>query len=170
MTVLTVVIDDKVIIKNGEALHFEGDIAEQNFKAVVTAQGNTNAHAIQWDGTTGSIEDVDPTNEHSVPTQAQINAYIAAFDAEKGRLKQEEKTDYLALDAIEIAKAERVEKLEETDVEALSDRTMSAAMVAYRQALRDLPDHPTDWNPSLSWDDDTWTGSLTGVVWPTKPE
>lgn len=169
MTTLTVVIDDKVIIKDGEALHFEGDTAHANFDAVVTAQGHTAKWAIQWDGTTGTIEDPDPTNDHILPTQAQINAYIAAFDAEKERLKQKEKTDYLAQNATEIAKADRNAKLAETDAEALSDRTMSAAMTTYRQALRDLPDHATDWNPSLSWDDSTWTGSLTGVTWPTKP-
>lgn len=169
MTTLTVVIEDRVIIKDGEALHFEGSTAETNFDAVVTAQGHTNKWAIQWDGTTGEIEDADPSNDHILPTQAQINAYIAAFDAEKERLKQKEKTDYLAQDAVDMAKRERNGKLEETDHEALSDRTMSAAMTTYRQALRDLPDHATDWNPALSWDDATWTGSLTGVTWPTKP-
>ena len=169
MTTLTVVIEDRVIIKDGEALHFVGSTAETNFDAVVTAQSHTNVNAIQWDGTTGEIEDKDPTNDHILPTQAQINAYIAAFDAEIERLKQKEKTDYLAQNAVEVAKAERDGKLAETDVEALSDRTMSAAMTTYRQALRDLPDHSTDWNPALSWDDATWTGSLTGVTWPTKP-
>jgi len=170
MTTLTVVMDDRVIIKDGEALHFEGDTATTNFDAVVTAQGHTNKWAIQWDGTTGTIEDPDPANDHILPTQVQINAYIAAFDAEKERLKQKEKTDYLAQDAVAMAKGVRNSKLSETDIEALSDRTMSAAMTTYRQALRDLPDHATDWNPALSWDDTEWEGSLTGVTWPTKPE
>ena len=169
MSTLTVVMDDRVIIKDGEAIHFDDATAQTNFDAVVTAQGHTNKWAIQWDGTTGEIEDADPTNDHIIPTPAQIDAYIAAFDAEKERLRQKEKTDYLAQDAVELAKAQRNAKLAQTDTEALSDRTMSADMTTYRQSLRDLPDHPTDWNPALSWDDSTWTGSLTGVTWPTKP-
>ena len=169
MTTLTVVITDRVIIKDGEALHFTGPTAQTNFDAVVSAQGHTNTWAIQWDGTTGAIEDADPSNDHIVPTQAQINAYIAAYDAEAERLKQLQKTTYLAQDANEMALNERNTKLAETDWWAVSDRTMTAEQTAYRQALRDLPAHPTDWNPALSWDDATWTGSLTGVTWPTKP-
>ena len=167
MPTLTVVFDDKVIIKDGVALHFEGD-GTADFDAVVTAQSHTAKWAIQWDGTTGSIEDADPTNDHILPTQAQIDAYIAAFDAEKERLKQKEKTDYLALDADAEARIVRDGKLTETDWWAMADRTMTAEQTAYRQALRDLP-ASADWNPTMSWDDDTWTGSLTGVTWPTKP-
>ena len=44
----------------------------------------------------------------------------------------------------------------ETDFYALSDVTMTDAMTAYRQALRDLPDH-SNW-PNLESGD-----------WPTKP-
>tara|TARA_B100000927_G_scaffold174604_1_gene140706 strand:- start:716 stop:970 length:255 start_codon:yes stop_codon:yes gene_type:complete len=45
-------------------------------------------------------------------------------------------------------------KLKETDVYALSDRTMSDEMKTYRQALRDLPANTSD--PS-------------NPTWPTKP-
>ena len=45
--------------------------------------------------------------------------------------------------------------LEETDVWALSDRTMSDAQTAYRQALRDITDQ---------------AGFPTDITWPTKPE
>ena len=53
-------------------------------------------------------------------------------------------------------RATRDVKLAETDFYALSDVTMSSEMTAYRQALRDLPDH-NNW-PNLEEDD-----------WPTKP-
>ena len=43
----------------------------------------------------------------------------------------------------------------ETDVWALSDRTMSDAQTAYRQALRDITDQ---------------AGFPTDITWPTKPE
>jgi hypothetical protein len=45
--------------------------------------------------------------------------------------------------------------LEETDVWALSDRTMTAEQTAYRQALRDITDQ---------------AGFPTDITWPTKPE
>ncbi len=50
----------------------------------------------------------------------------------------------------------RDEKLAETDFYALSDVTMTDAMTAYRQALRDLPSHS-------NWPD------LEDSDWPTKP-
>lgn len=167
MTTLTVVIDDRVIIKDGVALHFEGNgIAD--FDAVVTAQGHTDKWAIQWDGTTGTIEDADPTNDHILPTQAQIDAYIAAFDAEIVRQNEQRKQEYFALGAENIARQERDIKIAGTDWWVLPDRTATQAQLDYRQALRDLPSSDS-WNPTLTWDDDTSTGSLTGVTWPTKP-
>jgi hypothetical protein len=45
--------------------------------------------------------------------------------------------------------------LEETDVWALSDRTMTAEQVDYRQALRDITDQ---------------AGFPTDITWPNKPE
>ena len=45
--------------------------------------------------------------------------------------------------------------LAETDVWALSDRTMTAEQTAYRQALRDITDQ---------------AGFPTDITWPTKPE
>lgn len=45
--------------------------------------------------------------------------------------------------------------LEETDVWALSDRTMTAEQTAYRQALRDITDQ---------------AGFPAEITWPTKPE
>jgi hypothetical protein len=44
--------------------------------------------------------------------------------------------------------------LQETDIWALSDRTMSSAQIKYRQDLRDITDNAT---------------SLDDVTWPTKP-
>ena len=51
-------------------------------------------------------------------------------------------------------RAERDQRLAETDYLALSDNTMSAEMTTYRQALRDITNSYT---------------SLDDVVWPTKP-
>ena len=53
-----------------------------------------------------------------------------------------------------LVKDKRDVLLAATDIEALSDRTMSDAMTAYRQALRDVPQQ---------------AGFPTDVVWPVKP-
>lgn len=53
-----------------------------------------------------------------------------------------------------LVKDKRDVLLAATDTEALSDRTMSDAMTAYRQALRDVPQQ---------------AGFPTDVVWPVKP-
>ena len=60
---------------------------------------------------------------------------------------------------MEIARTEGVVEtrnnfLIETDVWALSDRTMTAEQTAYRQALRDITDQD---------------GFPTNITWPTKP-
>ena len=60
---------------------------------------------------------------------------------------------------MEIARTEGVVEtrnnfLIETDVWALSDRTMTAEQIAYRQALRDITDQD---------------GFPTNITWPTKP-
>ena len=56
---------------------------------------------------------------------------------------------------IRITRNHRNLLLKDTDVWALSDRTMSAEQTAYRQALRDIP---------------TQSGFPTDITWPTKPE
>lgn len=166
MAQVTVVFDDKVIIKDEVALHFEGD-GIANFDAVVTAQGDTGLHAIQWNGESGQCEHKDGS-AHTEPTSSQVDAYVATFDAEIERLRQAEKTNFLTTDADALARAERDALIAKTDWWVLPDRTPTQAQLDYRQALRDLPSS-ADWNPTMTWDDATWTGSLTGVTWPTKP-
>ena len=53
------------------------------------------------------------------------------------------------------ARSIRNSLLSETDVWALSDRTMTAEQTAYRQALRDITNQP---------------GFPNNIEWPTKPE
>lgn len=68
------------------------------------------------------------------------------------------------LDPEHHARLERDRRLASTDFYALSDRTMSAEMASYRQALRDLP--ATDrWAPQLQWSAGTGV-IVTGVEWP----
>ena len=59
-------------------------------------------------------------------------------------------------------RTERNNRLIETDVWALTDRTMTQKQKDYRQALRDLPSTAS---PELDSDD-----QIIGVTWPIKPE
>ena len=73
--------------------------------------------------------------------------------------KAEHETAYQATLDAKTATANRTKRdglLADTDWTGMSDVTMTAAMTAYRQALRDITDH-ADW-PNLADDD-----------WPTKP-
>ena len=63
--------------------------------------------------------------------------------------------DYTNDEIAEIHRQERDRLLEETDVYALSDVTMTAEMSTYRQALRDVPQQ---------------TGFPGTVTWPTHPD
>lgn len=65
--------------------------------------------------------------------------------------------------ALDLLRVERNKLLAETDWWAVPDRTMTQQQIAYRQALRDLPDNST---PTL-----TVNGELdkSSVTWPVKP-
>ena len=87
------------------------------------------------------------TPDGEVPFTAEEEAAQDALEAEWAAGEN----DRLA----EMARAERNAKLAETDWRANGDVTMSAAMTAYRQALRDVP---------------AQLGFPTDITWPEKPE
>ena len=64
------------------------------------------------------------------------------------------KAELVAAEPMRLLREERNRRLAETDWWAMSDRTMTEAQTAYRQALRDITDSAT---------------SLDDVTWPTKP-
>jgi len=74
------------------------------------------------------------------PTEAEINAKIAELEA---------------AEPMRLLRVERNRRLANTDWWALSDLTMTAEQIAYRQALRDITENYT---------------SLDDVVWPVNPE
>lgn len=65
---------------------------------------------------------------------------------------------------LDLLRVERNKLLAETDWWAVPDRTMTQQQIAYRQALRDLPDNST---PTLTVNGDLDKSSVT---WPVKPE
>lgn len=77
--------------------------------------------------------------EQSEPTEAEITAKIAELEA---------------AEPMRLLRAERNQRLANTDWWASSDLTMTEAQTAYRQALRDITN--------------TYT-SLDDVVWPEVP-
>jgi len=83
------------------------------------------------------------------PTILEVEAKIAELKAaEPMRLLREERDRLIA----------------ETDWWVLPDRTPTDEQLAYRQALRDLPENST---PVLDYDN--WPTNISGVTWPTKP-
>lgn len=77
--------------------------------------------------------------EQTEPTEAEITAKIAELEA---------------AEPMRLLRAERNQRLANTDWWASSDLTMTAEQTAYRQALRDITE--------------TYT-SLDDVVWPEEP-
>jgi hypothetical protein len=68
-----------------------------------------------------------------------------------------------AAEPMRLLRSERDKLLTTTDWWALPDRTMTAAQIAYRQALRDLPSNSTPTSlPNGNLD-------MTSVDWPIKP-
>jgi len=82
------------------------------------------------------------------PTRAQVEAKIAELKA---------------AEPVRLLRIERDRLIAETDWWVLPDRTPTDEQLAYRQALRDLPDNST---PVL---DSTTRLGISGVTWPTKP-
>lgn len=78
-------------------------------------------------------------------------------DGEAVEISQEDydATWYMPPATPEYIRQERDILIQETDVWALSDRTMTDAQTAYRQALRDITGQ---------------AGFPTDVTWPVKPE
>ena len=82
------------------------------------------------------------------PTRAQVEAKIAELKA---------------AEPMRLLRVERDRLITETDWWVLPDRTPTSEQLAYRQALRDLPDTSS---PVL---DPTSRIGISGVSWPVKP-
>ena len=82
------------------------------------------------------------------PTRAQVEAKIAELKA---------------AEPMRLLRVERDRLIAETDWWVLPDRTPTSEQLAYRQALRDLPDNSS---PVL---DPTSRIGISGVSWPVKP-
>ena len=95
-----------------------------------------------------------------VENKPEFDTYVQELSAGTPTLSNGEwQVDYTAInipeeDAKEVIRNARFEMLYETDWLALSDVVMSAEMVVYRQALRDIPQQE---------------GFPFSVVWPIKP-
>ena len=100
---------------------------------------------LRGDGYSG-LEWLSP--EIPKPTRAQVEAKIAELKA---------------AEPMRLLRVERDRLIAETDWWVLPDRTPTSEQLAYRQALRDLPDNSS---PVL---DPTSRIGISGVSWPVKP-
>lgn len=94
------------------------------------------------------------------PTVVTVDDGVGAFDANGNQVTLDEalvsakQTELEAALPLKLLRAERNQRLANTDWWASSDLTMTEAQTAYRQALRDITN--------------TYT-SLDDVVWPEVP-
>ena len=87
-----------------------------------------------------------------------INGKLVAFTAEEETARDAEEAAWASGQAerdLEDLREKRNQLLVETDYFGFSDVTMTDAMAAYRQALRDVPQQ---------------AGFPSTITWPTKPE
>lgn len=164
-----VVPSDRLIIIDGIPLQFDFPASE-------------NMHALQWHEGSGHIEWTDDINHPLTPDdyQADVAPFVALWEAEKARLDEEAAAaeaariaEYSSLEArVARIRAERDRRLDATTwlVERHKEQTAGnidvsitgedyAALLTYRQALRDLPQQegfpwegPDD--PKCPWPDE----------------
>ena len=102
------------------------------------------AYNKKWEIRNGQLHWFDESNQ---PTEEEIQAKIAELQA---------------AEPLRLLRLERDRLIQQTDWWVLPDRTATPAQLAYRQALRDLPENST---PTLDEN-----GNLTGVEWPVYSE
>lgn len=168
---VTVVPSDHLIIVDGVALCFDFPAPE-------------NMHALQWHEGSGHIEWTDDINHPLTPADyaEDVAPFVALWEAEKSlRDKKSAEaevarlTEYNSLEArADRIRSERNRRLDETTwlVERHKEQTTGAiktsitekdynALLAYRQALRDLPQQQ-----GFPWHGDV---NALDVPWPLMP-
>lgn len=170
---VTVVPIDKLIIVDGEVLHFEFESPE-------------NMHALQWHNKKGEIEYDNANNTYFAQDEYDVRVvpFVTAWENEKARLETEaaaaeeariseynseevraarvrKKRDQLLADSSWIVERHR-DQLANGDETTLTEKQYNE-WLAYRQALRDLPQQE-----GFPWlgggeDDDT-------CPWPAMPD
>lgn len=157
---VTVVPADRLIIVDGEALHFD-------------YPAPPSLHALQWGGEQGHMEWTDDYNmalDASLYDE-EVAPFVALWEAEKARLTAEAE----AAEAARLAeynsdparyarlRTERDRRVAATDYLVMPDYPLGndakAAVSAYRQALRDLPQQAGA----------PWDGGGEDTPWPDQP-
>jgi len=110
----------------------------------------------EYDRATQKLVKVDPYVEDGVVYDVRVEAMTTEEATAKTDAENERK-------AANVRK-QRDRLLAETDFYALTDVALTAEMTTYRQALRDITDHPNF--PDIQGPDMEGNGG----DWPTKPE
>jgi len=137
---LTIIVADKTIIKDGEAVLD----CQQDLSWIPS-----NVHAVHWDGSSGEVEYTDGTPNETISSIGIYSQAETDHANEKTRIATElannnpEPTDDLV-----ILRSTRNGLLSDCDWTQLSDAQLTdakkAEWVTYRQALRDLPANTSD--------------------------
>lgn len=160
---ITVVPDDKIIIKNGVGLIFDFESPK-------------GVHAVQWANGKGHVEYTDGSPNRSLTEEdyeLEVAPFATAWDVERGRLDAEEEAAetarleiYNSRDArAERIRVERNRRIAETDYLLMADYPISTERLEkvkeYRQVLRDMPQQ----------DGFPWLGDVNDptVPWPETP-
>lgn len=126
---LTIVADDKLVIKDGDGI---GGLELKDFPSDVWA--------VQWDGSKGTVEKRD-LSVTDITDITPYNAWVTEYDTVKGT--------FATPDWEADGREERNALLAACDWVVLADSPISGDKLAewktYRQALRDLPANTTDW-------------------------
>ena len=146
MTTLSIVAEDKTIIKDGTAC-----------PKLTLSWLPSNVWAVNWDGTKGEVEYNDGTPNLIINELGVYAQGVTEFDANIATSNETEMRGFV-LSPINVLRTERDTKLERSDWTQIADAPLTdskkAEWVTYRQALRDLPANTADPH---------------NVTYPTKP-
>lgn len=156
MPTVIVVPADRLIVVNGQGFTFEFAAPE-------------GLHALHWNGSTGHTEWKGGPNKQlsSEEYDAQVAPFVALWEGEKARREAslaEQAAIYNGAEArFARLRGERDRRLAATDYLLMADypltETTRANILAYRTALRDLPQQPGA----------PWDGGEALTPWPVKP-
>ena len=170
---LSVVFVDKIITIDNISVIFE-DERKLIFDSLVEELGHSNFWAIQWNGSSGEIEYNDGKSNTFFEDESLLLPYVNLHNEEINLITNESVKDLLDQDPVIFAKERRKTKFARWNwlIERASSggKPLSQEWKDWFQTLRDLPDDPKNWNPSLEWDEEKQMVVVVGVNWPKRPD
>lgn len=137
---LTIIVADKTIIKDGEALID----CQQDLSWIPS-----NVHAVHWDGSKGEVEYTDGTPNAEITSIGIYSQAETDHANEKTRLATEAaNANPFPTDNLVLLRLQRDDLLAQSDWTQVPDSPLTTSKknewATYRQALRDLPANTSD--------------------------